>query len=335
VFPLKISYTTACFRNELVDHVDDLKRRQFTQFGLEVLGADQGLADLEAIQLLAAGLRELGVPTGSVRVRLGDVAVFNRLVALSGLGADAAITVKEVLDAVAECKAGKKPERRVALIADIRGILETHDLTPHWRQVWLSLAGRDDPVAVLEGLTDEVIDGRLSDLNSLALALHRLDVSAVVDPCVVRSHEYYTGLAFEIDVLAGGHAFVEVGGGGRYDRLVAHFIDGSALAAVPATGWAFGIERLTFLLDQLGLLGAERGTTPHVRLGASSADVLVVPGEDDPIGYVEANRVAVRHRQAGRSADVYVGEPAGWPAYAAARNITEYDLPVAIQEDTQ
>jgi histidyl-tRNA synthetase len=331
VFPLKISYTTPCFRNELIDQLGSLKRRQFTQFGMEILGASLGHPDLDAIHSLAAGVRELGAPEQSVRVRVGDVAVFNRLAELSGLAAVPAIRVKEALDAVAECKAGKRPGRRSGLVSAVRVVTEEEGLPETWAALWIDLAARDDSPAVLAQVDDDVVRAGLVYLDGLAASLEQLGVNTVVDLCVVRSHEYYTGIAFEIDILTDQRAFVEVGGGGRYDRLVGHFVTDGHITAVPATGWAFGLERLVDVLDRLGLLDKERSATTRVSLGQASADLLVVPGSDTT-GYVNASRVAAKHRDGGHCVDVYVGDPVGWRRYASARGIEQHEL-LAPSED--
>lgn len=191
VFPLKVFYETTCFRNELVDSLDGLKRRQFTQFGLEVLGADAGVSDIEVIHLIASSLYRLGVPMGALRVRVGDVAIFNRLVELSGLGATEAIEIKEELDAIAECKAGKHPHRRPGLIDEVATVLDRAGTAEPWRALWLDMAGGLDSLATVQAVADPEIAARLSELEELVAALGRLGVRVEVDLCVVRSHEYY------------------------------------------------------------------------------------------------------------------------------------------------
>ncbi|MCA3574052.1 MAG: ATP phosphoribosyltransferase regulatory subunit [Aestuariivirga sp.] len=68
----------------------------------------------------------------------------------------------------------------------------------------------------------------------------------VFDPSVIRGLEYYTGPIFECELLpfpdAEGRTarFGSVGGGGRYDDLVARFTG----QKVPATGFSIGVSRL-------------------------------------------------------------------------------------------
>ncbi|MGH3771383.1 MAG: ATP phosphoribosyltransferase regulatory subunit [Pseudonocardiaceae bacterium] len=292
---------------------------------MEILGAPLGHPDLDAIHSLAASVREFGALEQSVRVRIGDVGVFNRLVELSEMAAGPAIRMKEALDAVAECKAGKQPDRRSGLVSAVRSVVEEDGIPEKWAVLWVDLAAGDDSPAVLAQVDDEVIRARLAHLDGLTASLEQLGVNAEVDLCVVRSHEYYTGIAFEIDILTDQLAFIEVGGGGRYDRLVEHFVTDGHITAVPATGWAFGVERLVGVLDQLGLLDQERSVTTTVSLGSASADLLVVPGSD-AAGYVNASRVAAKHRDSGRCVDVYVGDPVDWRRYASARGIAQHEL---------
>jgi histidyl-tRNA synthetase len=75
-----------------------------------------------------------------------------------------------------------------------------------------------------------------------------------IDPSVVRGLEYYTGpvyeveLTFSTDSADGSPRFGSVGGGGRYDGLVARFRG----EAVPATGFSIGVSRLLAALTHLG-----------------------------------------------------------------------------------
>ena len=74
-----------------------------------------------------------------------------------------------------------------------------------------------------------------------------------IDPSVVRGLEYYTGPVFEAELTFDvrgddGHPvrFGSVGGGGRYDGLVARFRG----EPVPATGFSIGVSRLLSALKR-------------------------------------------------------------------------------------
>jgi histidyl-tRNA synthetase len=317
-FPLKLFYQTPCFRNELINTLESGKARSFNQFGMEVLGADHGPSDLEAISLIATCLTRLGVPQDVVRVRIGDVAVFNRLVELSGLDADEAINLKEILDALAECKAGKGIERRTGLTEAMQTLFERTAMPSRWRQVWSDMAATG--VGLVAGLADPVIEQRLSELRELVEVEQTLGCSVIIDLCVVRSHEYYTGIAFEIDVMDGAYAHVEVGGGGRYDHLIGHFTPEDDDRTVPATGFAFGVERLVAVLDGMHLMGTENTAADVISLRVGSADLLIVP-EQGSQGYRKAAATAAERRAEGKRVDVYLGDREYAAAYASSRGI--------------
>jgi len=76
-----------------------------------------------------------------------------------------------------------------------------------------------------------------------------------IDPSVVRGLEYYTGPVFEAELtfeVKGDDGqpvrFGSVGGGGRYDDLVARFTG----QKVPATGFSIGVSRLQAALAVIG-----------------------------------------------------------------------------------
>src|SRR5262249_10583931 len=98
----------------------------------------------------------------------------------------------------------------------------------------------------------------LLELEKIAAALAGMGVAeavAKIDPTVVRGLEYYTGGVLEAELLLQttdekGQAvrFGSVGGGGRYDDLVARFTG----QQVPAVGFSFGVSRLASALRAAG-----------------------------------------------------------------------------------
>ena len=75
------------------------------------------------------------------------------------------------------------------------------------------------------------------------------------EPSVVRGLEYYTGAVFEAELLLSTldekgqpMRFGSIGGGGRYDDLVARFTG----ERTPATGFSFGVSRLASALKAAG-----------------------------------------------------------------------------------
>src|SRR5690606_2337529 len=77
------------------------------------------------------------------------------------------------------------------------------------------------------------------------------DDRARFDPAIVRGLEYYTGPVFEAELLAPGSVSLgSIGGGGRYDDLIARFTG----QPIPATGFSFGVSRLAYALSAMKLI---------------------------------------------------------------------------------
>ena len=118
------------------------------------------------------------------------------------------------------------------------------------------------------------------------------------DPSVVRGLEYYTGAVFEVELLIPVNdeqgrpvRFGSVGGGGRYDGLVARF----GGEAVPATGFSMGVSRLAAALALIDKTQAAKPLGP----------VVVVAMEPDRMG--DYHRLAATLRAEGVAAEVYLG----------------------------
>jgi histidyl-tRNA synthetase len=115
---------------------------------------------------------------------------------------------------------------------------------------------------------------------------------------VVRGLEYYTGAVFEAELLLstvddGGQPmrFGSIGGGGRYDDLVARFTG----ARTPATGFSFGVSRLAAALRAAGRSAAVEPRGPIVVIAFS---------QDRMADYFTLAREI---RAAGIAAEVYLG----------------------------
>jgi histidyl-tRNA synthetase len=121
-----------------------------------------------------------------------------------------------------------------------------------------------------------------------------------IDPSVVRGLEYYTGPVYEVELtfpITGDDGkpvrFGSVGGGGRYDGLVARFRG----EPVPATGFSIGVSRLQAALTHLGKLDAKRASGP----------VVVTMLDKCYERLADYQRMVQRLREAGIRAELYLG----------------------------
>jgi histidyl-tRNA synthetase len=138
----------------------------------------------------------------------------------------------------------------------------------------------------------------LSEISRLAAAAGYDDGRIAIDPSVVRGLAYYTGPVFEAELLFDARneegevvRFGSVGGGGRYDDLVARFRG----EKVPATGFSIGVSRLHTALTQLGALAASLPLGPVV--------VLVL----DRARLAAYQTIVAELRSAGVPAELYLG----------------------------
>lgn len=236
-FPERLYYIGPMFRHE---RPQKGRYRQFHQIGVEVLGAEEPLADAETLHLLDQLLRHLGIPDGVLVVNsVGD----------------------------ANCR----PAYRDALL---------RWLEPRTAQLCedCQRRHRDNPLRVLDCKVeadrallaeaprlDEYLCTPCRDhFSAVCRALDDYGVAHRIDARLVRGLDYYERTVFELSHADLG-AQSALLGGGRYDGLV------QALGgpAVPGFGFAVGLERLMLLLPP-DLGQAHRTDAAIIPLGAEA-----------------------------------------------------------------
>lgn len=144
----------------------------------------------------------------------------------------------------------------------------------------LKKIGRDNVIKQLAQEADalEKIESikPTSDLKTIFMALADLGVDKnryEFCPTLARGLDYYTGMIFEVEI--DGYTAGSVVGGGRYDNLIGMFSG----QKVPATGCAFGFDRIIEAMNQLDLFPKDLTTTQvlvtvfSVQLGQESIKV--------------------------------------------------------------
>lgn len=255
MLPLKIYYDLQCFRNELISTLNPSKGRSFSQFGLEILGAHSILADIEQMVIAHETLTAFGVSGAKIVFRMSSNEIFLSMAEMTGLTDKSRVVAKESLDTIAECKAGKRPERlkdATKLFWSIINSAPERSLDNAWEYILKRNASKDIDEQDWDML-GKYAPKSIERLGAIARALNTADMPCEIDFCVVRSHEYYTGITFEIDFVGKQTRYVEVGGGGRYDRLLGNFTPPTGPKMVPCVGFAFGVERLQSALESEGL----------------------------------------------------------------------------------
>jgi histidyl-tRNA synthetase len=285
--------------------------REFWQCDADTVGSARPEADAEIIAMAAEGLEAAGLPAGAAILKINNRKLLNGLMSAAGVTAEgqklAVLRAVDKLD-----RLGREGVR------ELLGEGRLDDSGAYTQGAGLAGAAAERVLAfteagggasrgqVLQNLSSVVGgsdegDAGLAELEAIDAALTSLGVGpdrAIVDPSVVRGLEYYTGPVFEAELLLQTTddrgqpvRFGSIGGGGRYDDLVARFTG----ERTPATGFSFGVTRLATALRAAGRDPAAEVRGPVV--------VLVL----EPARMADYMAVASELRAAGLAAEVYLG----------------------------
>ena len=215
--PVKFFYDGPMFRYE---RPQKGRQRQFHQIGVELIGVEGPLGDVEVIALGAHILDGLGILS---RTKLE----LNTLGDQESRGAYRAVLV-DYLSA-----------RRDQLSEDSRNRLERNPL----RVLDSKDEGDRRLVADAPSFQEYLTPAAKAFFATVTAGLDAVGVAFEINPRLVRGLDYYCHSAFEFTTTELG-AQGTVLGGGRYDGLI-EMMGGPA---TPGVGWAAGIERLAMMV---------------------------------------------------------------------------------------
>ncbi len=218
--PVKVCYVGGCYRYEKPQAG---RLREFHQFGVECLGAAAPSADAEVISLASQVLKSIGIE---------DISLEINSIGCPECRKDYTNALKEYfkghIDELCDtCK--DRLERNPMRILDCKSPV-------------CSKIAQNAPV-----VTDYLCDDCREHFESVKKYLTASGIEYTVNPHIVRGLDYYTRTVFEF-VSGGIGAQSTVCGGGRYDGLIKQM----GGPAVPALGFAMGIERLMLVLKSQG-----------------------------------------------------------------------------------
>ncbi len=214
----RLFYIGPCFRAE---RPQKGRFRQFHQFGAELIGSADPLADAEVIAAMIAVVEALGLEKLALRL--------NTL----GSGDSRGVYVQALKEYLSRFERDLTETSRRRLVTNPLRILDTK--VEHEREI----------LADAPRLRAYVSDEDLAHYESVKSYLEALDLSYEEDPLLVRGLDYYCRTAFELESPNLG-AQSAIAGGGRYDGL-AQAIGWNE--EVPGVGFAAGIERLLLALQ--------------------------------------------------------------------------------------
>lgn len=230
--PQKYCYAGPMFRHE---RPQAGRLRQFHQFGVESFGVADPRADVEVISLLWRLLSDLSLPGLTLEI--------------NNLGyTDDRARYKPVLVAFL-----KGVEQR--LCANCQRRIEANPLRVLDCKVPDCRTATEDAPRLADSLSEAARD----HFERVTAGLQAVGIPFHLNPRLVRGLDYYCLTAFEVTCSHLG-AQNAVGAGGRYDGLVEQL----GGAAVPAVGFAVGLERIALMLPEAVVIP----TLPRVYVAA-------------------------------------------------------------------
>jgi histidyl-tRNA synthetase len=213
--PVKVYYNEKMYRYE---RPQSGRNREFTQFGVELIGSDDVLADLDVISLAYQTYTLLGLDVEIKLNSLGDTVSRNnyRQALLDYL-------TPHIDELCLDCKErlSKNPLR----ILDCK------------------IDGDKDIIKNAPKTVDYLNDESLERYNKLKEYLDLLDIPYVQDDRLVRGLDYYNHTVFEVYDTS---LDLALGGGGRYNGLIEE-LDGPS---TPAVGFAMGYDRTILAMEE-------------------------------------------------------------------------------------
>ncbi|MBO7730540.1 MAG: histidine--tRNA ligase [Lachnospiraceae bacterium] len=228
----KLFYITPAFRYE---KPQSGRLRQHHQFGVEYIGSESPLVEVELISLVSRIVKELGL--SDIEVHINSIGCANCRKEYN----KALLTYLE--------------EHKDKLCNTCLERMERNPL----RVIDCKEEGCKEIVANAPKTIDYLDEECRTHFEELQSLLESLGISYQIDTGIVRDLDYYTKTVFEF-VNKDGFTLC---GGGRYDNLV-HEIDGKQ--DIPAAGFGMGLERILYFLELEGVdLGGVR--PPDLYLG--------------------------------------------------------------------
>lgn len=219
--PQKYSYVTPCYRYEKPQAG---RLREFHQFGVECFGAAAPAADAEVIALGKHIFDFFGID--DLRLEINSIGC-------------------------PECRKNYQAALKEYFNSNISDLCETCkgrlDRNP------MRILDCKSPVCsgIAENapkILDYICDDCQAHFDAVQKYLDAMGIEYTVNPTIVRGLDYYTRTVFEF-VTGSIGAQSSVCGGGRYDGLVEQL----GGPAVPACGFAVGLERFMMLLEARGI----------------------------------------------------------------------------------
>ena len=210
--------------------------REFFQYNVDIIGEDEGIADVEVISVAVDSLCRLGLSEKDFVVRINNRNFVSGY--FSSLGFDKRITgaLYKIID-----NAAKVNSETTSSALEELGLYRAQNEAV---RKYLSLKSAGDLK------TFEVTNSGKEALLNVFSLLEAAEINefCAFDPTIVRGLDYYTGTVFEI--FGRSEKMRAICGGGRYNNLLKEFSG----VDIPACGFGMGDVVLGEILAEKGLV---------------------------------------------------------------------------------
>lgn len=229
--------------------------REFYQCDADVVGTPSLVCEAEVLAMAYQVLQQLGIP--SFTIQLNHRAVLKSLVALIGKPSQEntfCITLDK-LDKLGQHRVWEELIHKGFCPESLQQLQFIFDLPATNQAKFEILRSRlHQSEEGLQGLQ------AMQQILQYITALGFEDMPITIAPTLARGLTYYTGAIFEVKIPS--MSIGSLGGGGRYDHLTDRF----GMPGLTGVGFAWGVDRIYAVLEELDLLPNDDIATAHVML---------------------------------------------------------------------
>ena len=224
--PFRFYYVGKVFRYHARKTTNE---RELYQIGIELIGAKEGVSDLECIQILQEGLKKTGLKNYLILVN--HTILWNELFKCFGK------TAEELFKSLSQKD-----------LISFKSILNKSKLSKNEKLFWeelINIRGTKDAIKQLKALSKKVKKLKIKNtVSCFEKIINTFGKNVEIDLSLTSDLDYYTGIYFEaISPLLG----TKIGSGGRYDGLIGKFGFN-----IPAIGFSLCLEDLLLILERQG-----------------------------------------------------------------------------------
>jgi histidyl-tRNA synthetase len=232
--------------------------REFLQCDIDVVGVESVLADAEILSIVKTVFEKLNL---KIKILVNNRKLLNELMNYLKISEKENVLIAiDKLDKLSLNEVEKELREKKLNETQIDSLIQLISINGSNEE---KLNYLKEKIGLTEGI---------KELQELISYCNEFKTEIEFNPALVRGLAYYTGPIFEVQ-LNEGKIKGSVAGGGRYDKMIAQFLNQETI--IPATGISFGIERIYDLIKEKNL-NAKKTTTELYIIGVGVSIINLV-----------------------------------------------------------